>query len=155
RLTTLSATVSTNGKMPLVSAIELQKARIALEDAQSRLKALDEQMKLYTLTSPLAGRLGLVQVVPGQTLAIGTPVVDVVDLSAIDALCYVPPHLASRLALEQAAKVVSSQAAGQVVFIAVQAQPDTGNFAVKVRFPNADLKLRANGVVRVRVLTSP
>ena len=34
-----------------------------------------------------------------------------------------------------------------------QAQPDTGNFAVKVRFPNQDMKVPANAVVRVRVHT--
>ena len=44
---------------------------------------------------------------------------------------------------------------GKIVFIADQAEADTGNFAVKVRFPNRDLKLRANAVVRLRVLTRP
>ncbi len=42
-----------------------------------------------------------------------------------------------------------------MVFIAVQAQADTGNFLAKVRFPNPDLRLRANMVVRVQVLTQP
>ncbi len=44
---------------------------------------------------------------------------------------------------------------GKVVYIAVQAQADTGNFLVKVRFPNPDLRLRANTVARVGVLTQP
>src|SRR5205814_2310770 len=32
---------------------------------------------------------------------------------------------------------------------------ETGNFVVKVRFPNQDAKLRANTVVRVQVMTQP
>ncbi len=48
-----------------------------------------------------------------------------------------------------------SSVVGKVAFIAVQSQPETGNVAVKVRFPNPDLRLRANVVVRVHVLTKP
>ena len=34
-------------------------------------------------------------------------------------------------------------------------RPGTGNFAVKVRFPNKGLGLRGNNTLRVRVLTAP
>src|SRR5262249_24438720 len=123
-------------------------------------KAIDEQLDLYTLRVPIAGRLGIVQVVPGQTLAIGTVVAEVVDLAEIDVLAYVPPATAARLATDQSARLASARdapapLAGKVVFIAVQAQPETGNFAVKVRFPNKDLKMRANSVARVQVQTRP
>jgi RND family efflux transporter MFP subunit len=146
---------------PLVSPIELQKARLGLEDALSRQKASEEQVRLHTLTSPISGRLGLIQAVPGQPLAVGTTVAEVVDLSEIDVLCFVPPRTAARLALNMPAKVVPSgqeQSAGQhgkVVFVAQQAMADTGNFAVKVRIPNRDLRLRANAVLRVQVMTKP
>jgi hypothetical protein len=40
-----------------------------------------------------------------------------------------------------------------VEYIAEQAEPETGNFAVKVRFNNSEAKLRANRVLRIRVLT--
>ena len=49
----------------------------------------------------------------------------------------------------------SPQAEGEVAFISNQADPDTGNFAVKVRFSNKEARLPANRVVRVRVLTTP
>src|SRR5439155_997816 len=44
---------------------------------------------------------------------------------------------------------------GRIVYIAEQAEADTGNFAVKVRYPNSSLGLRMNTVLRLRVLTSP
>jgi membrane fusion protein, multidrug efflux system len=158
RLETLIGTAS-SGQVPLASRVELQKARLSLEDTQSRLKALEERAGFYTLTSPIAGRLGLIQVVPGQTLAVGAAVAEVMDLSDIDVLCFVPPHATAHLALDQQARLSLTDNApmpsGKVVFIAVQAQAETGNFAVKVRFPNPAGQLRANAIFPVQVQTEP
>lgn len=166
------------GQLQLVSPVELDRARLGVESAQSQaqaavakhgaavkeLKAYDLQLDLYTLRAPIAGRLGLLQVGPGQSIAPGTPVADVIDLDQIEALCYVPPHTRARLALDQPARFVRTKDNGQaelgptngkVVFVAPQAQTDTGNFAVKVRFPNKDGRLLANTVIRVQVETQP
>lgn len=166
------------GQLPPVSRIELDKARVVQKEAESRqkaatakhavaiadLKALDEQLEFYSLRAPIAGRLSLVQAVPGQTLSPGTVVADVLKLDLIDVLCYAPPEAARRLALDQPAQLILVEApsaeakpplTGKVAFIAVQAQPETGNVAVKVRFPNPGLRLGANAVVRVNVQTQP
>ena len=181
---------ATDPAIGLTSRIAVERAQIALDDARSKqqgfedkitsglaeLRAMDEQLLLYSLRAPLAGRLGTVQVVPGQTLSVGAPVADVVNLDQIDVLCYVPPVVVGKLVMAQA-KLSKAEAQkglparlavdkdtgrkdlaglkGRVVFIAVQAQSDTGNFAVKVRFSNPDLRLRANTVQRVEVLTQP
>jgi RND family efflux transporter MFP subunit len=163
----------------LVSPIDVEKAQVALDDAKSKrkatelhlisgekeLKALDEQLRLYTLTAPLDGRLGRLLVVPGQTLPPGTLVTEVIDLDKeIDVLCFVPPHTAKRLRIGQPARVGgidqqvsdnSAAAGGKVQFIADQAEVDTGNFAVKIRVPNSKLRLRGNITLRLRVLTTP
>jgi RND family efflux transporter MFP subunit len=166
------------GAIPLVSKVELEKASLATKDAEAKLRAagakekalrgdldvMDVQMEYHKLRAPIAGRLGTVQAVPGQTLPIGSSVADVVDLREVDVVCLVPPDNAAKLALGQSAWLTTgsesapardSGPVGKVVFIAVQAQPDTGNFLAKVRFPNPDLRLRANMVVRVEVLTRP
>jgi RND family efflux transporter MFP subunit len=163
-----------NEPVPLVTQIELDRARIALKDATSKqrlteakqktaeaqLKALNQQLELYSLRAPISGRLGMVRVAPGQTLTVGTPVAEVLDLGEIDVLCYAPPHVVGRLKLGQTARrgVPKEQDSaklprGKVCFLSVQAQPETGNFAVKVRFPNTDLHLLASRVERVLVLT--
>lgn len=168
RLTELSR--SSTPENPLVSRVELDKARIARKDTQSKqqgvaarqsatraeLRALDTQLDFYILKAPIAGRLGLFQVLPGQTLAVGTTVAEVVDLDELDVLCYVPPRSALRLEVGQPARVAGHKGPpGRVAFVAVQAQADTGNFAVKVRFPNRELGLRASAVLRVQALTQP
>jgi RND family efflux transporter MFP subunit len=149
---------------------EMEKARLALAEAQTRqaaveagqgvvqaeLKALDAHLSHFSIRAPIAGRLGLIQVTPGQAIAPGTVVAEIVNLQEIDVLCFVPPNTAGRLSLGQAARLDPLQPpTGKVVFIALQAQSDTGNFAVKVRFPNTDANLRANSVQRVQVLTQP
>jgi RND family efflux transporter MFP subunit len=154
---------------------DLESLRIDLQDAQSKqksaahqyesavadLKGLDAQLVLYELRSPIAGRLGMVQAVPGQALKVGDLVAEIVDLSAIDVLCFAPPYVAARLAVDQTARLLNGKdddpaaPQGKVVFISVQANPDTGNFAIKVRFPNKEFAIRAGSVARTQVLTQP
>src|SRR5262249_19838991 len=136
-----------------------------LEAADKETAALDQQIQLYTLTAPRAGRLGRLQVVVGQTLSVGAVVADIVDIEdEIDVLCFVPAADARKLQLGQLARIggfdngpahPAADGEGKVAFIADQAEAESGLLAVKVRFLNRDLKMRANAVVRIRVLTQP
>src|SRR5439155_10662532 len=107
-------------KTLLVSQVDVKRARVLLKEAHSKkkatelhlisgakeLKALDEQLHLYTLAAPLDGRLGRLQVVQGQTLAPGTLVTEVYDLDKeIDVLCFVPPRTVKRLTIGQPARL--------------------------------------------------
>lgn len=158
----------------LVRPLEKEKARLAQQDAESKLrgvmarqaagqakvKSLNDQIELSSLRSPIAGRLGLLQVVPGQSLAVGAAVAEVLDLSEVDVISYVPQHTVTQLAMGMPARIKSTEESaikesngplGKIVYIAQQAQAETGNYAVKIRFPNPDLKLKANAVVTVEV----
>ncbi|HEX3147704.1 MAG TPA: efflux RND transporter periplasmic adaptor subunit [Gemmataceae bacterium] len=166
------------GPRGLVTPIARLQAEYALKDAESKKAAaaarlaagikeqesLRAQLKLHTLAAPIAGRVGRILVVRGQTLSVGTPVADIIDIDdQIDVLCFVPPSLVGKLKLGQAARtggfdagpVATVEAEGEIVFIAEQAEPETGNFAVKVRLSNKEVHLRANRVLRIRVLTGP
>jgi RND family efflux transporter MFP subunit len=163
----------------LVSPVEIEKAKVTVDEARSKvrgaelrwlagekqLNALDEQLKLYTLTAPIDGRLGRMLVARGQTLAVGAQVVEIFDIDKeIDLLCFVPPYVARKLKVGQPVRIGSiddqaqpkaASVEGRIYFIADQAEVDTGNFAVKVRFPNAQWGQRGNVTVKVRVLTAP
>jgi membrane fusion protein, multidrug efflux system len=162
-----------------IPVTDLEKAKVVLEESRSKVKsaelkllagqkqliAIDEQLKLYTITAPIAGRLGRMLVARGQTLAIGAAVTEILDIDEqIDLLCFVPPVVVRKLKLGQAVRVgsvddpesrKSTGPEGRIYFINDQAEVDTGNFAVKVRFPNAQLGLRGNVTLKVRVLTMP
>jgi membrane fusion protein, multidrug efflux system len=178
-------------KRDLASPIDLEKAEIGVEEARSKqqgaelsakageaqLKSLDEQLHLYTLTAPISGRLGRIFVVPGQTLAIGAPVAEILDLEEqIDLLCFVPERIKNKLREGQQVQIgtveelgggprsqsegassakASASSTGKIVFIADQAEVDSGNFAVKARFPNTRLKLPGYVTLRAQVLTTP
>jgi membrane fusion protein (multidrug efflux system) len=167
------------GGLQLVAPIELEKANLGLDAAQAHARAdvvrlaaaddeiaaLDRQLRLYTLTAPRKGRLGRLQVVVGQTLTPGMPVAEVIDVEdEINVLCFVPSSDARKLQVGQSARIggvdrdpadAGADPEGKVEFIADQAEVESGLIAVKVRFPNGDLKLRANTVTRLRVLTKP
>ncbi|HLW67784.1 MAG TPA: HlyD family efflux transporter periplasmic adaptor subunit [Gemmataceae bacterium] len=162
---------------PLAQPIDIFKANLALKDAEAKLaaakakltagekqiEALRVQMNLLSLHAPINGRVGRIQAVIGQTLHVGDSVADVIDLDdEIDVLCFVPAKVVAKLALKQPALTGGfdadpgiPQAEGEIAFISNQADPDTGNFAVKVRFSNKEAKLAGNRVLRVRVLTTP
>lgn len=167
---------SSRSSVQLVTQLELDKARLALKDAESKykgirakenvasaeLKALDEQISQYTLRAPLAGQLGMVHAVAGQTLASGVTVAEIINLDEIDVLCFVPAHTVGRLHLDQDVRIEDhgdeisdavKHEVGRLVFIADQAQAETGTIAVKARFPNKHRKLRGNTLVRARALT--
>ncbi len=164
----------------LVAPVMLEKAGLALESAQasdravdSRLEAVDKEhaahdleLQLYTLTAPRKGRLGRLQVVLGQTLQAGAPVAEIVDIDdEIDVLCFVSAADVRKLQLGQQARIggfeknsmaeAGADPEGKVVYIADQAEAETGAFAVKVRFSNRDLRWRASSVFRIRILTNP
>jgi membrane fusion protein, multidrug efflux system len=157
-----------SSNLPLAPAIQVEKARIAVRDAEAKekaaaaeLTAIDQQLIYYKLTAPISGRLGQIQVVPGQHLSPGTVVATVVSLDDIDVVCMASPDAAARLKIKQTARLTrydsslpesASAPPGQVVFLGVQAEV-TGNVPVKVRFPNRELQMHANAVVTLQVLT--
>jgi RND family efflux transporter MFP subunit len=167
-----------NSYVPLVSAVEMERATIALKTTQSKLsgarsreiagakdiEALKGQLRSFALTAPIAGKLGRVSVVPGQMLTAGTPVAEIIDIDdEIDVLCFVPPSMVRKLkvgqearsgAVEKSPEDTGPDAKGYIAYIAEQAEPETGNFAVKVRLSNKETHFGANRVLHVSVLTT-
>jgi RND family efflux transporter MFP subunit len=162
--------------VPLVTHLEMERAHLALKDAESKqkvaqakediaraeIKALDEQLTHYTLRSPIDGKLGMVHAHVGQTLALGATVAEIIDLDEIDILCFVPAHTVDHLELDQVVRIDTHGEAptadpklteGRIVYISDRAQTETGTVAVKARFNNQKHKLLANMLVRVRVRT--
>jgi RND family efflux transporter MFP subunit len=166
-------TKPSTGGLPGITKTQVDKAKIAFDNATSKqaeveaklegiedeLKSLEEQLDLFLLKAPITGRLGSIQVVPGQTLAVGALVAEVVDLDDVDVLCFAAPTVASKLALGQPVRLATDmdddRGTGKIEFISVQAQPESGLFAVKARFPNSKLQLRSGSVVRVEALSKP
>ena len=129
----------------------------ALSAADDESPALDRQLKLYNLTPPCRGRVGRLLIVRGQTLSVGAPVADLIDVEEqINVLCFVPPSVAqievgqcgASPAWIAARPKSATDAEGKVDYIADQAETDTGHIAVKVRISEPRTEgLRANTVI--------
>jgi RND family efflux transporter MFP subunit len=139
-------------------------AKAKQKGAEAAVRVAEKNLSFYDLRATIAGYLSTVKASPGQTLPVGTEVAEVINLKEIDVLCYAPPSVVNHLRLGQTAEVVRSDTqrppgtsgpTGKVVYIAVQAQSDSGSFAVKVRFPNDKMGLRADALVQVRIETQP
>src|SRR5262249_28947767 len=152
-------------------------AELRVEAGQKQLKMLEEQLKLYTLTAPISGRLGRILIAQGQTVSVGATIAEILDIDdQIDLLCFVPPYVMRKLREGQPVRIQSvenqvqalvakseakesagssgrkaSSSDGKIVYIADQSEVDTGNFAVKARFANSGRGLRANVTVRALV----
>jgi multidrug efflux pump subunit AcrA (membrane-fusion protein) len=142
----------------------LQGLKAKEQSAQADIRVATAQLRYYKMRAPIGGHLGMIQVGPGQWVHVGQVITDIVDLDEIDVLCFAPPTRARQLQMDQPADVLSADTnperaapavKGQVKFIAKQADPQTGSFPVKVRFPNTKLRLGSNTFVRVRILTEP
>ena len=175
RLEKLYPVTADPSSVPLVSKIELEKTRLTLLDSESKqkaaqakekalreeLKSLDVTLAYHELRSPIPGYLGTLQIVPGQTLSAGTTIAEVVNLDNVDVLAFASPHITTKLSLGQNARLLARDQqeankdtpAGTIIYIGVQAHPETGNFLIKARFPNKDLRFRGNQVVRLDVET--
>jgi RND family efflux transporter MFP subunit len=179
RLEELMPRGAAGDKAPLISRYEMEKAEVNLADAESKLKLaelrertgqkdleiLEEEVKHLSITAPIDGKLGRLLVVQGQTLTPGTWVADIVNVEdQLDVLCFVPAPVAKRLEIGQVALIggfdephhgSDATMKGKVQYIADQAEIDTGNFALKIRFANNTMKLRASTTLRLRIMTNP
>jgi RND family efflux transporter MFP subunit len=183
----------------------------AVAEAQTKIQMADEavasakaSLEFHTLRAPIAGLVEALNCHPGQTLTIGTPVGEVIDIRRIFVTVYFParitrllqrgmvatvdlsdPHAASEPAakdkeekkdLESSAKGNEAKDAnkdkakekakekdekkeedkdvvsGKVTFIGSSADPQTGNYAVRILMDNAGGRLRLGQVVKANIV---
>ena len=180
RLEEISPPGATAGQdAPDFAAFEMEKAQVNVADAESKFKLaelrestgrkeleiLEDEVKHLSITAPIDGKLGRLLVVQGKTIAPGAIVADIVNVEQdLDVLCFVPLPVAKRLKNGQFALIggfdephvgADATVKGKVQYIADQAEIDTGNFAVKIRFTNNSMKLRASTTLRLRIMTNP
>ena len=139
---------------PRVQAVEEAQAKIAV--AEKAVAAAETDLALRTIHSPIAGTLDCLTCRLGQTLTVGSPVGEVVDLEKLDVLCWLSVGDAARVRTGQTAEVNAAgserrkQASwepgpetlcGQVVFVGRVVDPQTGNLPVRIRVENRSGRL--------------
>lgn len=138
--------------------LQRDSAHAALLTARANLKIAERQLRDTGIRSPANGLVAARMVDIGSTVAAGSPVAKVVDISKVKIKFGVPERDVVKLEKGQAANIGVSALPGQtlngeVTAVGPQADLATRTFPVEVLVANPDQKLRAGMIADVTVVT--
>jgi multidrug efflux pump subunit AcrA (membrane-fusion protein) len=146
----------------------------AIAEAEGKIKTADAQVAFsqahldyHTIHAPIDGMLEDLTCHPGQTIAIGSPIGEVVDTRQVYASIWLPSRSASSVQVGLTARVrpgddhfrvaSSTDAAeeamvGKVTFVGRVADPQTGSLPVRVLVENPQGRLTIGQSVQVSII---
>jgi HlyD family secretion protein len=125
---------------------EVSAARARVQSATAQMDALEDNRREAVIKAPIAGIVSSRLAEPGEMVAVGTPIVLIVDLDRAWASVYVQEPLVPRLRIDQPATVMTDagdRLEGRVTFVSPKAEFTPRN----VQTPDERAKL----VYRVKV----
>jgi membrane fusion protein (multidrug efflux system) len=156
----LASCENSSGALPEVKLYEARVGALKAEQdekcARAALESSQAELEHFTVVAPLDGVVSRLDVNLGTVSLPGRAVWgEILDLSEIDVRCDLAPDQADAVAVGQTVAVSREGYAderwhGQVAFVGVAADPDTGRIPVLVRLPNAEGRFRAGVPVSVR-----
>jgi membrane fusion protein (multidrug efflux system) len=144
-------------KQGVLAREELEQAQNELTSARTRLREAEVEYDHGTVSSTLDGVVNKVHVDPGEFVAEGGPVVDIVNVDTMRINFNVPEGDVRFLAEGQGVTVLvdtypERQWTGEIDFVAWKADPATRTFQVRVVVDNADGKIRPGMIARAAFL---
>jgi RND family efflux transporter MFP subunit len=129
------------------TAVQRNTAQLAADNARLELQNAELALKRRTITSPIAGTVGLFQVSPGNTVTAQTVVTTVEDTSHIVVSFWVPERYASAVATgmpvsASAVALPGVSLAGEVVAVDNRIDPASRTLKVQARIDNEGGRLR-------------
>ncbi len=146
----------------------------AVAEAEGKIKTADAlvtfsqaHLDYHTIRAPIDGVLDSLTCHPGQTIAIGSPIGEVVDTRQVFASVWLPPRSVSSLHVGQPARLWPADArgpssasspiekdgmTGKVAFVGRVADPQTGNLPIRVLVDNPEGRLTIGESVRVSIV---
>jgi RND family efflux transporter MFP subunit len=153
----------------------------AVAEAEAKIKTAEglvefskAHLEFHTIRSPIDGVLDSLTCHPGQTIAVGAPIGEVVDTRQVFAAVWLPTRSVAAVRVGQPAQVwfadsgfpaadasaeeghdtsaeKAPRIAGQVAFVGRIADPQTGNLPVRILVENPDGRLTIGQSVRVSI----
>lgn len=150
---------------PRAEAADEAKARILIADRA--VETSQARLDFHTLRAPIDGVLQDLTCHPGQTIAAGTSVGEIVDSRQLYALAWLPVGRAHGVKVGQKATVAAAASAGEsqegdagpgtltlpaeVVFVGEIADPQTGNLPIRCLVDNRESHLAVGQTVSVSI----
>ncbi|WP_414577562.1 efflux RND transporter periplasmic adaptor subunit [Anabaena sp. CCY 9402-a] len=145
------------------SRIQAQKANIAQaqkswQQAQSNTAQQQLQLQYYRITTPLTGTVGNIPVKLGDFVNTSTQLVTITQNQPLEVNVSVPLERASQLRKGMPVEIMNAQGqvlgTSRVFFIAPNATNDTQTILMKALYTNSNNQLRADQLIRARVIWS-
>ena len=169
RATLKIAEDSFNRQQPLfadsiISPLEFTRLETTLEQARSLvareeaiLEQFEFQLKYTTIRSPIAGRVETHYVEVGEQVAIGTPVLRLVDVRNVHVTAGIPERYTGDIEIGTPAKISLPSSGilpreGRVIFAGNIVDPDSRSFEVNIEVDNADGKLKPEMIAQLEIL---
>ena len=156
-----------------LSAMMIGPRQEAVAEADGKIKTADglvafsqAHLDYHTIRAPIDGVLDSLTCHPGQTIAVGTPIGEVVDTRQVFASVWLPTRSASSARVGQDALISPADArepladasaekeqgmAGKVAFLGRVADQQTGNLPIRVLVDNPQGRLTVGQSVRVSI----
>ena len=138
------------------TAVQINNAQLAANQARLELQNTELALKRRTISSPIAGTVGLFQVNPGNTVTGQSVVTTIEDTGHIIISFWVPERYASAISVGEpvAASAVAlpgETLAGEIVALDNRIDPASRTLKVQAEIPNASGKLRPGMSFSVRL----
>jgi RND family efflux transporter MFP subunit len=129
------------------TTVQLNTAQLAFNNADLELKNADLELRKRTITTPIAGSVGLFQVNPGNAVTAQTVVTTIEDTSHIRVSFWVPERYSGAIGVGMpvtatAVALPGQTIAGQISAVDNKVDPASRTLQVEAQIPNADGKLR-------------
>jgi RND family efflux transporter MFP subunit len=146
----------------------------AVAEAEGKIKTADglvafsqAHLDYHTIRAPIDGVLDSLHCHPGETIAVGTPIGEVVDSRQVFASIWLPPRSAAAVHIGMSARVGHGDARdpgpdasaeqeqemmGKVAFVGRVADPQTGNLPIRVLVDNPEGRLTIGQSLRVAII---
>jgi RND family efflux transporter MFP subunit len=146
----------------------------AVAEAEGKIKTADglvafsrAHLDYHTIRAPIDGVLDSLHCHPGETIAVGSPIGEVVDSRQVFASIWLPSRSAASVHIGMAAHVGNGDArdtapdasaeeenelVGKVAFVGRVADPQTGNLPIRILVDNPSGRLSIGQSVRVSII---
>ncbi|SFF03517.1 efflux RND transporter periplasmic adaptor subunit [Thermoflexibacter ruber] len=137
-------------KEEAVAKIQLEKANLSAKAAESQLKVLQKQLKNTTIVAPFSGTITSKTFDLGTVLAMGTPLAQLTDISAVKLVINVPEKDILKFKEGQSVNVTTDvfpnqQFAGKVTMISAKSD-NAHNYPVQILVNNSSTNLLRAGM---------
>ncbi len=156
RLATAKARLNAIDAQIQAQQASINQAEKSLQQAQANTKQQQVQLQYYTVSAPIAGKVGDLLVKQGDVVNTSSQLTSITQNNPLQVEISVPQERAAELSKGMPVELVDNQGKilgrSQVFFISPNVNQNTQSILIKALFNNSNNQLRADEYVRARVI---